>query len=294
MKKILIIGLGIGSMYRRILNSDYSVFTVDVNPETNPDYQTIEDAISKHNNFDVVLICTPNYLHSVFLKELCEMSKIVLVEKPGLKDLETWNRFFKLKKNLFMVKNNMFRKDIEYISNFIYDNLNIISGIDINWINKDRIPNPGSWFTTKSKSWGGVSRDLMPHLLSIYYKIFEHASIPVNSIFNQCHTLDTITSTEYGKIDKKGVYDVDDLCQIKFYENHKNITLNCNWKSDIKSDIGIRIYFKNKKEEFYELGLCPEDAYLTMIKFFIDKIDNSDFINEQYKIDKWIIKLINY
>ena len=44
--------------------------------------------------------------------------------------------------------------------------------------------------------------------------------------------------------------------------------------------------------EKFELGWCPEDAYLNMIKDAVDNIHNQQFWLDQYEIDTWIHKQI--
>ena len=54
-----------------------------------------------------------------------------------------------------MVKNNQFRHNIDEMTNMARTS----RVVDINWCNKNRVPNPGTWFTTKELAYGGVSRD---------------------------------------------------------------------------------------------------------------------------------------
>ena len=61
-----------------------------------------------------------------------------------------------------MVKNNQHRHNVDILKETTQNCDNLV----LNWCNKNRVPNPGSWFTTKELAYGGVSRDLMPHLLS--------------------------------------------------------------------------------------------------------------------------------
>jgi hypothetical protein len=40
--------------------------------------------------------------------------------------------------------------------------------------------------------------------------------------------------------------------------------------------------------ERFELGWCPEEAYLNMIKDAVDNVDNYQFWLNQFDIDTWI------
>ena len=87
----------------------------------------------------------------------------------------------------------------------------------LRWINKNRIPNPGSWFTEKSLAFGGVSRDLIPHMLSYYTALTDFTKgKQLSAVAEQRWNLDQIDSTDYGVINHKGQYDVDDRCELVF------------------------------------------------------------------------------
>ena len=44
--------------------------------------------------------------------------------------------------------------------------------------------------------------------------------------------------------------------------------------------------------ERFELGWCPEEAYQSMIKEAIDRVDDAKFWTEQYEQDTWIHGII--
>ena len=57
-----------------------------------------------------------------------------------------------------MTKNNMFRDNI----NEMQQPLMQVILVQINWINKNRIPGPGTCPINKKYALGGVSKDLLP------------------------------------------------------------------------------------------------------------------------------------
>ena len=66
-----------------------------------------------------------------------------------------------------MTKNNMWRDNIEEMkTKFASSDL-----VQINWINGDRIPSPGTWFTNSKFALGGVEKDLLPHLMSLFVAV---------------------------------------------------------------------------------------------------------------------------
>jgi predicted dehydrogenase len=302
MYKILVIGLGIGKLYQKILskNSLYNVVTIDNDPYKEPDYLDLETCRTVNPQFDLAIICVPNYLHEEYVFKLHDykMAKTVLVEKPGLGDFSSWITHVGMyaPNKLIMIKNNLYRDSYDAIIKTIKENVLDIKEVNIDWLNKNRIPNPGSWFTNKKLAFGGVSRDLMPHLLSIYYSLFGELNDPITSFKSQRHSLQSIEGTGYGTVDKKGVYDVDDYCRIEFRNEIKNVPIHVNlsasWKTDIpESKIGIEIVWRNKNKMFYEFGLCPEKAYLKMIEKTLS-MTAVEYMNHNH-IDAYIHNIID-
>lgn len=287
----VVVGMGIGQLYKSVLEElGQTVVTVDRDISKNADYPYLSPAIHTCVNFDTAHVCVPNNLHFILASSLAPCTKIVFIEKPGVKDSEEWQRLVKTypKTRFIMVKNNQWRKDI----NELVEAYNQSDEVNLKWFNKNRIPSPGSWFTDKSLAFGGVSRDLLPHLLSFVtkfdtnYKNFKstsHSSI-------QKHNLETIDSTDYGIINKSGVYNVDDYCCLSFLEKDKKITLEADWKND--QDDARYIEFKKNGNliKLYEFGLCPEIAYKNMIQDCINNLNNDSWWQDQYQQDLWIHK----
>lgn len=301
-KKILIIGLGIGAMYQRLLRStgNYDVLSIDTDPMKQPDFLDLDSFRRVHPMVDLAIVCVPNFLHSDYVFKLHDMqiTNTVLVEKPGLEDLSSWvlHSGMYTDGKLLMTKNNLYRDSYASIHKTIDSNILDITEVNVLWLNKNRIPNPGSWFTNKKLAFGGVSRDLMPHLLSVYYELFKEFPEPISCFKSQRHTLDDIESTGYGSVVKTGVYNVDDYCRIEFkpviHGNPIHSNLIASWKTDIpESRIGIEIVWANKNRMFYELGLCPEPAYLKMIEAALT-MDASTYETHKH-IDAWIHNILD-
>jgi predicted dehydrogenase len=286
MKTSLIVGMGIGNLYAKVLDTlGHGVITVDSDPNKKADFLTVEDAVAKCHRFDTVHICTPNFTHFKIAHKLAPVSKIVFIEKPGVVSSNVWETLIKSfpQTRFMMVKNNMWRSNIGELkllaSQAIY--------IKIKWIRRNCIPNPGSWFTTKKLAYGGVSRDLMPHLLSLYIAMnpnWKKDKVNTQSC-TACWELQDIDSTEYGVINTNGVYDVDDVCVINFENKWK---CAANWRSMTREDSSIEFIMEDNSSEIFELGWCPEEAYRNMIVDAIDNADNNEFWQDQLDMDMWI------
>lgn len=290
MKKALIIGMGFGrAVYKPVLEElGYQVITVD--PIQPADFLTVDDAIVAHRHFDTVNICTPNFTHELLARAVAPYADIVFVEKPGVKDHYAWRQMVidNPTTRFMMVKNNQYRDTIEQFK-ILADQSHTVRVV---WNNKNRIPNPGSWFTTKDKAFGGVSRDLIPHMFSYYTALTDYDK--GNKLYAtalQRHSLDTVNDTDYGTVNKNGTYDVDDFCEFEFKNGNTTWVLTANWKDDKADDVYISFDMKNSAAKFV-LGLCPEEAYKAMIKNAVSNLNNKEFWLEQLEQDLWIHKQI--
>ena len=286
MKKALIIGMGFGrAVYKPVLEElGYQVITVD--PIQPADFLSVETAIKEHRHFDTVNICTPNFTHELLARTVAPHASIVFVEKPGVKNSHDWQQMVIANPGtrFVMVKNNQYRDTITQFKT-LADQSRIVRVV---WNNKNRIPNPGSWFTTKDRAFGGVSRDLIPHMLSYYVALTDYSKgSKLYATAVQRHSLNSITDTDYGVVNKNGTYDVDDFCEFEFKNGNTIWILTANWKDDKADDVYISF-----DDEKFTLGLCPESAYKAMIENAVANLNNNEFWQEQLQQDLWIHKQI--
>ena len=285
-KRSLVIGMGIGQLYKTVLEKlGHEVITVDKDISKRASMPSIDAAILLYGRFDTVHICTPNFTHFEIAAKIAPYAKIVFVEKPGVADSNSWNILLETFKytRFIMVKNNMWRSNIAELTELASKS----KTVKIRWIRKNCIPSPGSWFTTKKLAFGGVSRDLMPHLLSLYVAMnpdWKHETVSGQTAM-QCWELKDIESTDYGTVNPNGTYNVDDMCVINFGDKWK---CAANWRSIDEEDSSIEFTMQDNTVEQFELGWCPEEAYHNMIVDAITNIDNSEFWLKQYAIDTWI------
>ncbi len=295
MKKALVVGLGIGSLYEKILKDlFFDVYTVDIDTEKKSNYTIVEQI--KEKDFEIGIICLPNFLHKETTEKLISLNcKNILVEKPGFSSLKEYCQIKEKadinNSNLFIVKNNFFRKEIKnFRLLFNHIKKNKISEVDIVWSNKNRIPSPGSWFTNKELSWGGVSRDLIPHLLHIFYFFSKSFDSPTETNKKQVYDLTNIKDSDYGSVNiENPVYNVDDSCYVKFLNKGITYNLYSTWKNDTKTEMSIKIKLSSGEDYTYNFGLCPEEAYKNMIINILKGKSNK----KQFKIDYWVHSVID-
>jgi predicted dehydrogenase len=215
--KSLIIGMGIGQLYKNVLtNLGAEIVTVDSDISKKADFPDAVSAILARGPFDTAHICTPNFTHFQLAVKISHECKIVFIEKPGVATASNWMTLVHSfpDTRFMMVKNNMWRSNIKELQ----ESAQSADRVRLNWLNQDRVPSPGSWFTTKKLAYGGVSRDLMPHLLSLYIALnpdWLTTAMNNRSSLMRYHLKDLL-NTEYGTVNSDGTYDVDDFAQIRF------------------------------------------------------------------------------
>lgn len=289
MKTSLVIGMGIGNLYKAVLTElGHKVVTVDMDPSKGADYYDYVAAFMDHENFDTVHICTPNFTHLSIARNVAAYgASIVFVEKPGVDNANLWESMCKdfPETRFMMVKNNQYRNEIKNFKQLADQSERVF----LRWNNVNRIPHPGSWFTTKEKAFGGVSRDLLPHLLSYYCTLTDYKQgTKIKASARQSYTLEEIDSTDYGVVNKDGTYDVDDFCYLEFENNDKKWVLSASWKIPVEKDDSSIAFGMKYSAVRHELGLCPEDAYKRMIQTAINNLNNDEFWKDQYDQDLWI------
>jgi predicted dehydrogenase len=283
--KALIVGMGIGQLYHSVFSSlGYKIDTVDANPNKDATYSNIE---SVNGEYDITVICTPNFTHESIARTIAARCKIVLIEKPGVIDAKSWQCLVEdfPDTRFMMVKNNQYRNEIKLFKTQADQSEQVY----VRWNNANRIPQPGSWFTTKELAFGGVSRDLIPHMLSYYCALTDYKQgSKLDAVSMQNYLLADITSTDYGTVNPDGVYDVDDFCKLEFKNKNTTWTLSADWKTNLDhDDSSISFGMKNSAIR-HQLGLCPESAYKKMIETAVENLNNNAFWQSQFDQDMWI------
>jgi predicted dehydrogenase len=285
--KSLIIGMGIGHLYKQVLsNLNIDIVTVDLNVAA--DYKFYLDAIRDHKKFLSVHICTPNFTHESIARDVANHTRFLFIEKPGVQFESAWLNLVQdfPQTRIMMVKNNMWRSNIDQMRQ-IYKNSTIIN---LHWLNENRVPKPGTWFTNKKLSFGGVSRDLLPHLLSLYATIepnYQKTSWLYRNSWRRWSLAD-LSNSDYGTVTANGVYDVDDYVELECTMSDKRWHFRTGWRTLKPNDIAIHFH-----KLPIELGLCPESAYQAMIKAAFDNEANDNFWQSQLQLDCWIHRQIN-
>jgi len=290
-------GIGKNVYVPQLEQLGYKVYIVDPAVKEAA-YATVND-VPKNLEFDVAVVCCPNVHHLNAVLELSDVCKNILVEKPGLANTRAWlNTVHRLMEKgvwVSLVKNNLYRKDIDKFESLV--DLEEVSKIEINWINKDRIPNPGGWFTNKELAFGGVTHDLFPHLYCFMFALVPfhlfNEQIPETFKMQRWDLHSLGDNTDYGTINRSGVYNVCDYAEAHYYIHRDDeplpVSLKASWKEGY-DDQAIHIYYKSGGSLRVEFGLCPDDAYGRMIESFVNGkfmgYERQTWIEQDF--DKWI------
>ena len=271
-------GIGANVYYPELKKLGYEVYILDaVARQAN-----YKDVMQIYNAFDIAVVCTPNFTHSKIAERLAYTgTKQIFVEKPGVEDSLSWKNLCETYPNtkFHMVKNNMYRDS--YGDIFNHKDKELI-GVDINWLNDNRIPNPGSWFTTKVRAYGGISRDLMPHLYCFAVKLFGLEAMKNAKIEQSCYQrwdLSSISTTDYGQVSANGIYNVDDNALVSTKIGNVSLRMNASWKEGYNKQ-SITLFFKDGTTYEWEFGLCPAEAYGKMLQDTTDTYDMDVQIHE--------------
>ena len=257
-------GIGSNVYYPELKKLGYEVDILDSNVSD----VSYKDVSEISEAYDLAVICTPNFTHGPIAEHLATTgTKRIFVDKPGVVDSWEWSRlrYRYVDTTFHLVKNNLYRDSYGEVLNFM--KTKEVIGVDINWVNGNRIPNPGSWFTTKSLAFGGVSRDLMPHLYCFAVKLFGE-DICKKSIFRQSSyqrwNMRTISSTDYGTVNVGGIYNVDDIASAATVIEGVSVKMYASWKEGFDKQ-SITLYFKDGTTYEWVFGLCPAEAYGKML-----------------------------
>lgn len=292
--KILIVGMGFGQLYNQV-HSELGHLVVTVDNSRPADFTNTLDAIRVHGHFKMAHICTPNFTHESIARDIANHCDIILIEKPGVKDSTAWSNLIRdfPKTRIMMTKNNQYRDNISDMIMMA----SLSKDICLTWNNNDRVPNPGTWFTTKELSYGGVSRDLLPHLLSLFQVLsgYQYKNSVVSQIKStQFWKLQDLTETDYGTVNLNGTYNVEDKIELGLVtSDNRKWNIESDWRTlnGDERDV-LFIYDGSFTIHLEELGLCPESAYRRMIITSLEYESSDAYWNTQYEMDMWIHKIL--
>lgn len=251
---------------------------------------------------DIVIICTPNFLHAPIAIEALKAGKHVLTEKPMTIDVESAIEMKRIAdqngKILMVAQNNRFHGETLLLKRLIQQKkLGNIYHAKTAWMRRNGIPGWGSWFTQKHLSGGGSLIDIGVHMLDLALWLMDFPK-PV-AVMGR--TFDIFGPhkqkiAQWGQVNENGFFNVEDFAYgFIDFENGSSLILESSWASHIKEDQAyVKLYgdkggaefdLLNKRAVLYtDNGHEPintllkppaEDDRYNTLKNFIDVIDGT-------------------
>lgn len=295
--------IGIGYWGNKVLNTLEKINSIkikylcDLNYAALKDYETKYICTTDYNNIlqdkdvNIVFIITPLSNHYELICKSLNFNKNVFVEKPICKTMDELNHIIEVAKK----SNKLFFCD--YIFNYS-DKINKLKEIfnenknEILYIELNR-ENFGNFYKDSN-----VIFDLLPHDLSIIYKLFDYDNKikikNVDKIFNDDLLIKTIINFEINNI--PGFINISWLNE----EKNRIIKIFCKNKiiiyddsNDIIKIFNYDISTFNKNIEYKEINNNNEPLY-NSISYFLNMINNYDnnLYNSQIIMNEKIIKNI--
>jgi predicted dehydrogenase len=118
---------------------------------------------------DLVVIATPNCTHAALSRQALATGCSVLCEKPlALNKAEVTDLLDHGASRLHVSSPFRFRTDVQALLDVAKSGtLGHVYRTRVSWVRARGIPRPGSWYTNRRQSGGGVLTDLGPHMLDL-------------------------------------------------------------------------------------------------------------------------------
>ncbi|MHB1392549.1 MAG: Gfo/Idh/MocA family protein [Clostridia bacterium] len=216
-------------------------------------YQNYEEFLQ--SEIDAVIICTPNNLHAAHSIKALEYGKHVLCEKPvalSLEEIENVIKAAERNNKLFVPGHvNRFRYDIQKINEIVSSGeIGEIVSIKAGWLRRSGIPRPGTWFTSKAYSGGGVLVDLGSHIIDICLMLIGNKKLHKTELFttrSNNGVSDLSASWFKSEENKELLVDVENTAEAKiFLEGNVVIDIKLGWCSSLEGDITYFDIFGDK------------------------------------------------
>lgn len=198
-----------------------------------------------HSGIDAVIVATPNSTHAQYAMQAIGHGLHVLCEKPVAvhsAEIEAVVQAAREKGVLFVPGFvNRFRNDINRVRSLLSaGGIGEITRIDAGWLRRSGVPRPGTWFTHKAYSGGGVLIDLGSHIIDLCLMMLEGKS-PLTMELSTSRRLDQSEQLDapWFKHDysRELDLDVEDTAFARIvFDNNALLHVRLSWKAPIDGD----------------------------------------------------------
>lgn len=197
------------------------------------------------SGIDAVIVATPNISHVQYSLQALQHGLHVMCEKPiaiNSSDVRKLIDTAEKKSRLFIPGFvNRFRYDILKIRELLQENkIGKIVSVQAGWLRRSGMPRPGSWFTNRAFSGGGVLIDLGSHVVDLCLMIIGD-KLPLNQVLTtsmQDSKAEQINAQWFNSDYVGGLQiDVEDTAigRVEFEENIL-LDIKLSWVSEIDGD----------------------------------------------------------
>lgn len=197
---------------------------------------------------DGIIIATPNSTHVSYTMEALQRNVGVLCEKPvALKSSEV-EEIIKIckEKNVIYIPGfvNRWREDIQKMYSVLQEGkIGEIKSVSAGWLRKSGIPRPGTWFTNRRFSGGGVLTDLGSHIIDICLMIIGDRKLYdttlLTSVCDQENIEQKGAAEWFRSNDNNSHYEMDvekTAIANARYEDGVKLSVKLSWMAPIKAD----------------------------------------------------------
>lgn len=196
---------------------------------------------------DGIIIATPNATHAPYTLEALRRRIGVLCEKPvALKSSEV-DEIIKVckEKRVVYVPGfvNRSRTDIRKMYSVIRDGkIGDIRLVSAGWLRKNGVPRPGTWFTNRRLSGGGVLVDLGSHVIDICLMLLGNKKLKSAELFTSCFDQtdpDCLGAAEWFKRGGNAQFEIDvekTAIISAHYEDETDLSVKLSWEAPIEAD----------------------------------------------------------
>lgn len=276
-----------------------------------------------NSGIQAVVIATPNYTHVEYALSAIEHGIHVLCEKPvalHAKEIQLVLEKARKKGVLFVPGFvNRWRLDICKAKELIQEGkIGKVTHVSAGWLRKCGIPRPGTWFTNKQLSGGGVLVDLGSHVFDLVLCFLgKNTPISYEMLRSNCNPEKIkrgAASWFLSCCDASELIDVEDaiVADVKM-ENGVSLSVKLCWMADIEADatyfriegesgsIEIKTLFgfsnqrlwkddsfvMKSKEDIHEMKFNPQNnntkqAFIKMYEYFVTAIQGKTDAESEY------------
>lgn len=242
-------------------------------------------------DIDAVVIATPNFTHVEYSIHMLEHGIHVLCEKPVALHADEIRRIISIEKKNKVIYMpgfvNRWRDDISEVNKIIQENkIGDITEISAGWLRRNGVPRPGTWFTKRELSGGGVLVDLGSHVIDICLMFLGSKDIyhcDLRTSLYESEKSEGSASWFEAAYTKEYSVDVEDTASAEVkYDDGTKLNVNLSWLAPIEGDCTY----------FYIQGTEGQIKLRTLFGLSDDRLWNEDSLEVKCKDDFYVKRFI--